>query len=319
MSPYQRERNVGLFMLVSAGMLGLLVMLAVGRRLLDRNRVRYLIHYEETVKGMVVGSPVNFQGVRVGTVADMRFAKGRTEVTIEVDPEKGPIQTCTRASLDRAWVTGQVTVELKGWEEGGEPLPELGVIPSELSPVALVARTLPGVMGRTETIFQEYAELGRRLNLLLGEENRERFSSILAGLDRNLARLEPLLVRLEDRGLPAMEEGLREAAALQGELRRALDPWVGFGKELKGLAGEMRAAGFAEILTANLARAGRAASAVDRFLGGNRRSLQRVLQALGGSLEEIASVLRMLRTTPSALVFGKPREPGASPPGGNEE
>ena len=47
---------------------------------LGNDHVAYFILFEENVKGMVIGSKVNFQGVPIGMVQDIRFQDGRTLV-----------------------------------------------------------------------------------------------------------------------------------------------------------------------------------------------------------------------------------------------
>lgn len=57
----------------------------------------YLLNFEDTLRGLSVGAPVEFHGVRVGTVTDIAFeadakqAPMRTPVLIAIEPERVPV------------------------------------------------------------------------------------------------------------------------------------------------------------------------------------------------------------------------------------
>jgi paraquat-inducible protein B len=57
----------------------------------------YLLHFDDTVRGLSVGAPVEFRGLRVGTVTDIAFEGNarsgpvRTPVTIAIEPERVPL------------------------------------------------------------------------------------------------------------------------------------------------------------------------------------------------------------------------------------
>ena len=164
-----RRVKVGLFVIASSLLFVVLLALSIGSTLW-KETVTYRIQYNETVKGMVIGSKVNFQGVTIGAVSDMRFADGVTEVVVEIDPRKAPIQGATRASLDRAWVTGQVTVELSGWDPEQPILPENGLIKSDLSLAASIVKGMPETLSRMVDLLEEYRGVGHNLNKLLRPE-----------------------------------------------------------------------------------------------------------------------------------------------------
>src|SRR5262245_33590827 len=101
MNPYSthaRRFRVGMLVLGCVSLF--LAMVAfVLRRGFAEQLVEYRIAFADSVKGMVVGSKVNFQGVPIGDVADIRFVRGRTMVTIRVDAKKASLQTVTKARL----------------------------------------------------------------------------------------------------------------------------------------------------------------------------------------------------------------------------
>ena len=104
-----RRFRLGLFVL-GAGAMFVALLVFIMQSSFDRKHNRYFIMFTENVKGMVIGSKVNFQGVPIGVVADMRFQDGKTLVELTVDPSRATIQDLTRARMDRLLVTGQAWI-----------------------------------------------------------------------------------------------------------------------------------------------------------------------------------------------------------------
>lgn len=80
-------------------MIGALLLLVVGvivfgsGKLLSR-KVPWVLHFDESIKGLRVGAPVNFRGVKIGSVKDIKVTFDavdnsiRTPVYIEVEPDR---------------------------------------------------------------------------------------------------------------------------------------------------------------------------------------------------------------------------------------
>jgi len=89
-----RRFRLGLYVL-GAGALFVSLLLFLAQSSFHGERASYFIMFDENVKGMVAGSKVNFQGVPIGVVADLRFQDGRTLVELRVDPTRAAIQDVT--------------------------------------------------------------------------------------------------------------------------------------------------------------------------------------------------------------------------------
>lgn len=297
--------RVGLFVLGSLALFVVLVVFAIGSRL-GKREVSYFIHFSETVKGMVAGSPVNFQGVRIGRVEDMRFVSGRTEVQIAVDPAKAPIQKTTVASLDRAWVTGQVTIELQGWTELGDALPEYGLIAAELSPGAKVMQSMPEVVARATEIIGEFSSVARRLEGLFAEDAplmREVLGLLRDGRETS--------AHLRESTLPQVDRVLATWTELEPELRNVLGRVGRAATSVESLASDpeaqraiAEAADFvarASDALPDLVRLGRE---VETFVRGNRSELRAALASFASGLRDFQEFARVLQHAPNSLLFG---------------
>ena len=320
-----RKFKVGLFVLGSGGLFLALLFLAIGTSF-ARDSVRYTIQFDETVKGMVIGSSVNFQGVQIGAVTDMRFVNGRTEVVVETDPKRAPITQHCRASLDRAWVTGQVTVELSGWEKGADILPRGALIQAQLSPMSSLAKTLPGILESLTGTLDEYRKVAENINGLLGGENAQAIAQLLQNATDLVGTLQegsgPLLARLDGETLPRVNRLLDSFLAMEPELSAMLASLQGFSSSLDELGREpalreaiARAPELLRAAQGASVSLGRSSDALRHLLRGQGPGLSATISSLEKTLRELGTLARVLRSTPSALVFGEsaPEREGQRP------
>ena len=271
-----RRFRLGLYVLgtgaLFVGLLGFIL-----QKSLRREEASYFILFRENVKGMVVGSRVNFQGVPIGVVKDMRFQDGQTMVELSVDPSRANIQDVTRARMDRLLVTGQVTVELEGYGANGKSLPPGAFIQPKEDPLHSLTGSLPEVVDRAAVVLARIDGVLQSAERLLGPENQAHVSAILADCRR-------LSSALADETVPTTNALLREAQASARDLG-ALSP------EVAALLHEVTA-----------------------LAGGLRQPAQSTLASLRTALDDVRALARQLKLAPDSLLFGVRH--AAAPPGG---
>ena len=212
MQSTNRRFRLGLFVLVT-GALFVALLGFILQSSFNAVRADYYIVFHENVKGMVIGSRVNFQGVPIGVVSDMRFQKGNTLVTVRVDPTRADIQNITRARMDRLLVTGQVTVELEGYGPEGKSLaPESHIEPKE-DPIHALTASLPDFVQQAGSVLVRIDATFQRLEQMLGDENQARVAAILASAERATRTLA-------DSTVPEATTLMHEATAWATSMRR---------------------------------------------------------------------------------------------------
>jgi phospholipid/cholesterol/gamma-HCH transport system substrate-binding protein len=296
--------------------LGLLALLAVTtfvimltfvlQGVLREERASYFILFDENVKGMVVGSKVNFQGVPMGMVRDIRFEGGRTKVELSVDPHRAEIQDITKARLDRLLVTGQVTVELEGYGVEGKPLAAGSFIEPKADPLHQLTKTLPEVVPQAIAVLDKLGILLDRGNALLDDRNRASVAAILQSSERAAAQLPGLLQRTD----ALLSRGEAAVAAMERTAHAVDEQLVPQGAAT--LAEAQRA--LADLRTLQHAVV-TAADEVQAAFGGMRAPALATLTALRTSLDELRGFARQLRLAPDSLIFGVSRP--AAPAGGD--
>jgi paraquat-inducible protein B len=201
------------------------------------NTVRWVVRFDQSVRGLAVGAPVEFRGIPMGQVTDIRIEFDREEskffipVTIEIEPERlgggNPTPEERRASVNRLvaaglraqlktgnLLTGQLFVSLDLFENAAPaqvawdaPIPEFPTIPTPI-----------------EEITSNLTRLAERLGKMPIEQ-------IGADLNASLKALRTTLQKSEDVG-PALTSTLEQTrrtlasvgpdSTVNTELRRAL-------------------------------------------------------------------------------------------------
>jgi phospholipid/cholesterol/gamma-HCH transport system substrate-binding protein len=320
-----RQLRVGLLVLACGATFVTLLAFIAGSTL-RRDQVHYFILFDENVKGMVVGSKVNFQGVPIGSVSDIRFQAGRTSVEILVDPGRAEIQDVTVARLDRLLVTGQVTIELEGYAAGAAALPVGSHIEAaSTDPIQELKTSLPAVLQRLDTVLARGLTTLERVDRVLSDANLERLEQLVAHVERaaallpdelagtaaearaTLAAFRPLAEdarRTFERLGDAADRAVAVAARTGDGVERALD-------EGRQLAGDARA-----VLARLDAMAGgfaRVAAEAEGWLGNNRHAFRGFLVGAADAAREVQALARQLRAGPDALLFGTDRPEIAVP------
>lgn len=273
-----RRFRLGLFVLGS-GSLFVLLCAFILQGSLAGDRASYFILFTENVKGMVVGSKVNFQGVPIGVVKDMRFQDGKTLVELRVDPSRASIQDITRARMDRLLVTGQVTVELEGYGADGKPLAPGAFVQPKEDPLHALTASLPEVVDRAADVLARIDSMLLRAEMLLGDENQRHVTAILENAERATRQLA-------DETMPRTNSLLAEATA------------------------STRAVGS---LAPDAAATLREATALAASLRGPAQS---ALASFRSTLDDLRKLARQLKLAPDSLLFGV-QQPAAAPAGGD--
>jgi phospholipid/cholesterol/gamma-HCH transport system substrate-binding protein len=158
-------------------------------------RAIYQIRFDAPVSGLLKGSAVHFNGIRVGEVADLRLSADdpkRVMVTAAIDPAT-PVRADTHVEIEFQGLTGATVISLRG---GSATAPALSAAGGE--PPLLVADP-----AAAQSLTQAAREALRRLDSVL-VENAEPLKSTLghlntfsAALARNSDRLDGIVAGLE--------------------------------------------------------------------------------------------------------------------------
>jgi len=145
---------------------------------------RYDIFFKTSVDGLAKGSPVNFSGVPVGKIQEIKLEPKSPEfvrVRISVDRET-PILQGTTATIAGVGFTGVSQINLDGAIKGAPPIVEPGpygvpVIPTKPGALGELLNSAPELLNRISALTDRLAEL-------LNDKNQKSIGGILANVDR---------------------------------------------------------------------------------------------------------------------------------------
>ena len=143
----------------------------------------YYIFFRGSVAGLSKGSAVQYNGIPVGRVADIRVDPtniARIQVTVQIDTSLVTIKSDARAFLDTNILSGVSTVQIRG---GTQEASDLQPEPGHKYPVIKAGRSeLEEVKASLPELLADLKETAHSLNELLDQNNRQAVSDTLQNL-----------------------------------------------------------------------------------------------------------------------------------------
>ena len=143
----------------------------------------YDIFFKE-VSGLAVGAQVQFSGVPVGTVKEIKLLPNQPEfVRVRINTDEGvPILQGTTATIAGVGFTGVSIIQLDGAIKGAPPITQIGpygvpVIPTRPGALGQLLNSAPELLERVSTLTQ-------RLGEMLNDKNQQSIQGILANTNR---------------------------------------------------------------------------------------------------------------------------------------
>lgn len=203
-----RYTLVGAVVLATAALLVLATLWIAGKA--DDIAYRYYTIYfrSQSMDGLDVDSAVKIRGIRVGLVSDFDFVSEPNEavkVLIKVS-DNAPVREGAEAYVKRNVVTGLATIEITNPPDHAKYLTD--VPKGEEHPViAEGSSELDKVASAVSRMAENGAQVLAKMNDLLSDENRAKFSATLA----NLEKISDHLVSSRQ-SLEAAVQGIRDAS-----------------------------------------------------------------------------------------------------------
>lgn len=262
---------------------------------------RYSLYFYKDVSGLMLGGPVFYLGVEVGSVTSMDIITGNPmsiRVVIEI-LESTPVDTGTSASLAFQGITGVAVINLTG--DPGMNLP-LKSPPGEKYPVIQVRDTgLAALLSDAPGIIQKLNNLLDEATSLVGGDNR----ALVTGTLENFTSLSK-----------AMRDQETEFAKLPSSLNATLEDIRLSLAELKQATSDVRPGlkSAMENVEAMSERLGNLTARLDEWAGENSDDMENFMANGLGQVPELVSdarrtireldkLIQDIRENPSSLVY----------------
>jgi phospholipid/cholesterol/gamma-HCH transport system substrate-binding protein len=286
---------VGAFVLAII-VLGFVAVVSLGRVEFAQELKRYYVFFKGSVTGLSKGSLVQYNGITVGRVVDVRVDPDdleKIQVIVEVDTTLVKIKTDARAFIDTNLLSGVATIQIRGGtREAADLEPEAGhrypVIASGSSVIQRVSETGPQLLDRLMVAVDN-------LNALLDEKNRQAVSDSLQNVrtitENFVGPSKELSALVDDATATVLETtkllghidqsyagkgGLKdEASQALGDFDRLAKGLVDTNRQLQQVLQENRP-GLHEFTQATLTQVSNLVSDMQRFIGGLTRFVSSV-------------------------------------------
>jgi phospholipid/cholesterol/gamma-HCH transport system substrate-binding protein len=295
---------VGLFVAVALAVFVVATLWLTGKQGSEPT-VNYSMYFESDVGGLMLGGPVFYLGVEVGTVTAMVIIPGNP-MQVRVDArvlKSAPVNAGTYASLAFQGITGVAVIKLNADPGVHEALKK-----NEYNkyPVITVRDTgFSALLAKAPNIVDKLDSVLVQINQILGEENREFVSGILSDIDAVSS------------ALASKEEAISEIPVL---LQTTIEELHSTLAQIKSMAGNLEP-GLSSSLdnldraTASLANmterleSWTAAndSEMNAFMEDGLGQVPALVADARATLREIEKLVKDLREDPSRLVY-KPNE-----------
>lgn len=304
MSTQARYFQVGVFVLVGAGLIGSCAVVLGGRDMFSAKSV-YETYFDESVQGLEVGSPVKAQGVQIGSVSYVGFVRNRyplegrsaldyaDTVMVEmelVSPAEGApdpgrlselVQRGLRFQLTSQGLTGTSYIEARIVSPEVHPempivwAPQSYYVPSARSTIERISSAAERIMARLENVDVD---------------------QLVISLDSFINNLDHLAEGIDTRELQTrMVALLEDAEKTSAGLRAAFAS-----EDVQRIAGDARKA--LEEFTATMTR-------LQRMVDAGKYDVETTLENLRVTTENLRDLTETAREYPSLVILGQPPEP----------
>ncbi|WP_418180018.1 MlaD family protein [Aliarcobacter lanthieri] len=181
--------RIGLFVSIVSSLLIVAIFWLGKYGLEDKKYDEYIIHFNESISGLNIGSSIKYMGFDVGVVRDIKINPQNSEqIKVELQIQKGtPIKEDNYGILGNLGITGLKYIELKGGSNDAKLLKENQngekVINSKKS-------ALNSLVDSTEDITKEITLLLHSIRKVLNEENLKNLSLLLENSQKSMANVE---------------------------------------------------------------------------------------------------------------------------------
>jgi paraquat-inducible protein B len=303
MSKHANPTVIGAFV-VGAVILAVTAILLLGSGDLFVQKPRFVLYFKGSVKGLNVGSPVNFRGVNIGTVTNVQLVMGessadiRIPVTIEINPVNfirseqmigqmtesrkkklaGLIDAGMRAQLQlQSLLTGQLFIQLDFYPGtrvdlvGDDRYPEIPTIPTPIEKITRKLEDFP-----VEQVMNNIISTSEGLNKLV---NSPELHHSIQSLNETLENINRLVKSPElQKSIASLHSALDDLGSLARTVDSRVEP---LSSELHATLDETRLA---------MSQARDTLESAQYLV-----SDQKLLFALDNALAEITSAARSVR------------------------
>ena len=206
--------RLGIFLAIGSLLILVFAAAVAGNRLTQKWDTYYIEFVDYPVSGLQVGGTVNYQGIKVGRVEDIKIDPDnvlKVQVRINIEPGT-PIKDDTEAVLSLIGITGLKAVEIRGGTNEARTIKPGGNIKAG-------STMIDDISERAISIAEKIDLIAANINEITNEQNRENLAKIL---QETSGILETTSIKLSGT-LDAFSRIANNTADLTDDLSRNMD------------------------------------------------------------------------------------------------
>lgn len=206
--------RLGVFLAIGSLLILVFAAAVAGNRLTQKWDTYYIEFVDYPVSGLQVGGTVNYQGIKVGRVEDIKIDPDdvlKVQVRINIEPGT-PIKDDTEAVLSLIGITGLKAVEIRGGTNEARTIKPGGNIKAG-------STMIDDISERAISIAEKIDLIAANINEITNEQNRENLAKIL---QETSGILETTSIKLSGT-LDAFSRIANNTADLTDDLSRNMD------------------------------------------------------------------------------------------------
>lgn len=209
--------RLGVFLFVSFVILILIIGFFTAREFFEKSDTYYVSYEGISVRGLEVGSPVRYMGIKVGTIKDIRIDPDDvSSVIVALSIDDGtPIKSDAVADITSIGITGLKTIEITGGSNESEPLDPGSYIQAGTS-------MTEEITGRAEVIAEKAEMVLNNLQVFTAPENMDKFTKLAEKITMLAEQANRTIIRI-DTVVTENREDVRETVASVRQISERLD------------------------------------------------------------------------------------------------
>lgn len=193
-----------------------LILYFAASRLFEKSDIYYVAYHDVSVSGLEVGSPVNYLGIKIGSISDISIdPQDINSIVVELSLEPGtPIKNDAYADIVSLGITGLKTIEIRGGSNEADFLRR-----SEFLKAGSAASQ--EITGKANIIAEKAEKVINNLQVFTEPENMNKFSDAAENINILAAQLNVTTMMIDsliDENRNEIKEVIQTASIVAGRL-----------------------------------------------------------------------------------------------------
>ena len=177
--------RLGIFIFISSTLLLVLLLFFAANKLFEKSDTYFVAYHDVSVSGLEVGSPVNYLGIKIGTISNIFIdPQDINSIIVELALQPGtPIKEDAYADIVSRGITGLKTIEIRGGSNEAEFLRRGEFINAGSSATEEITGKASIIAEKTERVINnlqlftdpdnlsKFSDAAENINLLAGQLN----------------------------------------------------------------------------------------------------------------------------------------------------